>query len=424
MLTRKQLGTGQGYSAGGGLSFAVSRTSATLKLEEGLSWANETPPEWFNRVRTRSNRSAIVFIKNLVNKRILIPCHLRHQDDGEHDGQILAAIATETRILAHKEVRKSANIVTLVAISWTVREMNGRFWPELLLEGAAHGNLDHYLQVSPDLNFRSKLLILMDVSAGVAFLHENGIVHCDVKPGNMLVCDSPERQAMGSIGIAPVIVKLCDFGCSTILSDYPEDHRFLITVGTTGWMAPEIEHGLPIEPLMLFKADIYSLGLVAATIFTGVRPSLSITSRNPGSEVILSPADNSQAIADLSDSNEVVLPKGRKREHSDITEDEDMPCPQDIHIGMSKRRGESCTSMDGHSKTSSGPDAFDFSSPLGNNPSQYGAHVEAQSALVQIVTSCTLQERPSDRRDARYIYGLCRDSLSREGKIANIDILK
>ncbi|KAH8586370.1 hypothetical protein B0O99DRAFT_602542 [Bisporella sp. PMI_857] len=423
VLARKQLGTGQGRSAGGGLSFAVSITSATFKLEKGLGWANETPLDWFDRVATQSSQLDTVFIKNLVNKRILIPRHLRLQDDGKHDGQILLAMATEMRVLAHKEVRKSANIVTLVAISWTVRETSGRFWPELLLEGAAHGNLSHYLQASPDLNFRSKSLILMDISAGLAFLHENGIVHCDVKPGNMLVCDSPERRAVGSIGIAPVIVKLCDFGCSIILSDYPESHRFSITVGTPGWMAPEIEHGLPIKPPMLFKTDIYSLGLVAATIFTGVRPSPSITHRNPGSEVVPSPTDNSQALVNLLEPNEGVSSKGRKREYSDLAEDEDMPYLQDINIGMTKRRGESCRWMDRHSRSSSDLNASDFTSPLGTNSSRSSAHVGGQFALLQMVTSCTIQQRPSDRREARYIYGLCQDSLSREGRIANIDIL-
>ncbi|RYP39205.1 hypothetical protein DL767_002313 [Monosporascus sp. MG133] len=385
VLARKQLGSGASHLLGGGLSFAVSRNSAEFKLERGLDWANEIPPDWFDRVAARSNRSGTVLIKNLVNKRILIPRHLRRQDDRENDAQILASVTTEIRVLAHEAVRKSANIVTLVAISWAVRETSGRFWPELLLEGAAHGNLSHYLQVSPDANFRSKLLMLMDISAGLAFLHENGIVHCNVKPGNMLVCDSPERRAMGSIGIAPVILKLCDFGSSTILSDYPEHHMFSLTVGTPGWMAPEIEHGVPIKPSMLFKTDIYSLGLVTATIFTGVQPSLSTTLGNPSSKVILSPIDNiSQVPENVSKRNEKFSAKNRRRKHCEMAEDKDLPCPQDIHTRITKRRAENCTWIDRHPKSSSDLDSFYLAPPFGNDPSQSGPVAEKQSALLRM----------------------------------------
>jgi hypothetical protein len=56
--------------------------------------------------------------------------------------RVLAAIATQLKILAHEAIRKSSNIKSLLGISWNTCKTDIHFLPEIFLEGAQHGNFD------------------------------------------------------------------------------------------------------------------------------------------------------------------------------------------------------------------------------------------------------------------------------------------
>ncbi|XP_039902793.1 homeodomain-interacting protein kinase 2-like [Simochromis diagramma] len=80
-----------------------------------------------------------------------------------------------------------------------------------------------------------------------------GIVHADLKPGNIMVVNRSE---------SPVKVKLIDFGLACPASAViPGD-----CVGTTGYCAPEVMLGIPYDKAI----DMWSLGLVAVELATGV----------------------------------------------------------------------------------------------------------------------------------------------------------
>jgi hypothetical protein len=80
-------------------------------------------------------------------------------------------MTTEMRILAHEAIRQSRNIVALIGISWSTRETFRRFLPEVLLEGAMHGSLSQYIQVSHHrLGFRDQAVMLLDIVSGLGFL--------------------------------------------------------------------------------------------------------------------------------------------------------------------------------------------------------------------------------------------------------------
>lgn len=287
VLSRRQLGGGGTFAAGGGLSFAVSRAMVGVSLRKDVDWINQVRRNWFDRVAIPSNDDGRVKIKRYITKRTVLS--RRRRDDGHdnQDAETFAAMTTEMRILSHEAIRQSHNIVALIAISWSTRETFGRCLPELHLEGAMHSSLSQYIRVSSRrLTFYDKALMLLDTVSGLGFLHENGIAHCDVKPGNLLVCDCPERQALQSLDVKPYIVKLCDFGCSVILSDYPEDHQFRVMTGTPGWMAPEMAKGIALDARALLKTDVYSLGHVAAAIAAGTRLPLDVVLGTPVVEKI------------------------------------------------------------------------------------------------------------------------------------------
>jgi hypothetical protein len=92
------------------------------------------------------------------------------------------------------------------------------------------------------------------VAETLDFVHRRGIVHRDVKPGNILL--GPDDTA-----------KLADFGIARLVDGDSEHTRTGHAVGTIGYIAPELVRGEPVTP----AADVYSLGLVLLEALTGRR---------------------------------------------------------------------------------------------------------------------------------------------------------
>ncbi|HTP20851.1 MAG TPA: protein kinase [Solirubrobacteraceae bacterium] len=89
---------------------------------------------------------------------------------------------------------------------------------------------------------------------GLDYAHRNGVVHRDVKPGNLLVSDSD-------------VVKLADFGIARA-TDQSSITQVGSVLGTAAYLAPEQARGEEAGP----QADLYSLGVVAYQLLTGRLP--------------------------------------------------------------------------------------------------------------------------------------------------------
>jgi len=91
---------------------------------------------------------------------------------------------------------------------------------------------------------------------GLAYAHSNGLVHRDVKPGNLLLSEGDGT------------VKLADFGIAKTASDESSITQVGSVLGTAAYLAPEQAAGEEAGP----AADLYGLGVVAYQLLSGRLP--------------------------------------------------------------------------------------------------------------------------------------------------------
>jgi serine/threonine protein kinase len=110
---------------------------------------------------------------------------------------------------------------------------------------------------------RDRLTALANVASALDFAHVNGIVHCDVKPTNILVFEDFSRG--GAV--------LIDFGAARSLAE-DAHHRPTHIEASLPYIAPEMLHGRAPSA----AADEYALACTAVELLTGAPPFTATTS--------------------------------------------------------------------------------------------------------------------------------------------------
>ncbi|HZB70942.1 MAG TPA: Stk1 family PASTA domain-containing Ser/Thr kinase [Acidimicrobiales bacterium] len=103
--------------------------------------------------------------------------------------------------------------------------------------------------------------VAVDVAAALAFAHEHGVVHRDVKPGNVMLARGGH-------------VKVADFGIARAVSTVENLTQTGTVMGTATYFSPEQARGGAVDP----RSDVYSLGIVLYEMLTGTPP---FTGDNP-----------------------------------------------------------------------------------------------------------------------------------------------
>ena len=105
------------------------------------------------------------------------------------------------------------------------------------------------------LGVQEALSMVLQACRGLDYAHRNGVVHRDVKPGNLL------RAEDG-------VTKLADFGIAKAVSDESGITQVGSVIGTAAYLAPEQAAGEQVGP----QADLYALGVVTYQFLSGRLP--------------------------------------------------------------------------------------------------------------------------------------------------------
>lgn len=144
------------------------------------------------------------------------------------------------------------------------------------------------------------LPLMIQACAGIGYAHRAGLVHCDVKPQNLLV--TPDMR-----------LKVTDFGIARALSTIKPDEQSEIVWGSPQYFAPEQAAGAAPSP----ASDVYSLGVILYEMLTGTLPFQAATASDLAHlHLEASPPLVSEMVPEISPELEQILLKVLSKEPS------------------------------------------------------------------------------------------------------------
>lgn len=177
---------------------------------------------------------------------------LKILDLDQHDHpEVLVAFIREAALLA---TTRSPHVVRYLAHGCT----RSHAW--LAMEFLAGGDLKQ--RIAAGLDLAQTLDLMRQLAAGLAAIHAQGVVHCDLKPGNLMFRGPDE-------------LVLVDFGLSRQVRYAHEERDWVRAQGTANYCSPEQLRGETLDA----KTDLYSAGVVFFEMLTGHKPYAGQTSQ-------------------------------------------------------------------------------------------------------------------------------------------------
>jgi serine/threonine-protein kinase len=162
------------------------------------------------------------------------------------DGDLAASLQREARVIAQLQ---HPNIVGV----FDTGVYEGHHY--LVMEYVHGYSLRQLLETQGRLTEGEALRYGAQVAAALQYAHERGVVHCDIKPENILVNET---------GVA----KVADFGVADTLTRTLAPNQAREILGTIAYLAPEVLQGMDADP----RSDVYSLGLTIYELVAGRLP--------------------------------------------------------------------------------------------------------------------------------------------------------
>lgn len=166
--------------------------------------------------------------------------------DTQRDAAALELIRNEIR-LARKITHRN------VLRTYDIGDADGMAF--ISMEYVPGVTLKYLLQHRPRLPYAAGLRIMRQVCAGLQAAHAEGVLHRDIKPGNLML------EPAGN-------VKLMDFGIAGTLRHGGDQEHARIVMGTPRYASPEQLQGKALDE----RADIYACGVTMYQMFTGTTP--------------------------------------------------------------------------------------------------------------------------------------------------------
>lgn len=195
----------------------------------------------------RGGMADIFLAKDLMLERNVAVKILRH--DFSIDDSFKQKFLFEARAAANLS---HANIVTIHDFGFE----EGR--PYLVMEYIAGTDLKTRITQQGKISYTEALPLLLQACAGIGYAHRAGLVHCDIKPHNLIVTRD-------------LRLKVTDFGIARALASIKPDEYSDIVWGSPMYFSPEQASGQAPSP----ASDVYSLGVVIYETLTGQPPFYS-----------------------------------------------------------------------------------------------------------------------------------------------------
>jgi serine/threonine protein kinase len=153
--------------------------------------------------------------------------------------------------------------------------INGRPVPYFAMEFIRGQCLTDYATANR-LDLAARLDLIARIADAVQFAHQYGVIHRDLKPGNILVEDQALTSSIdgsaSATGVGIAMPKILDFGVARALDG---DMQTLQTdvgqiIGTLAYMSPEQVSAKP--DAIDTRSDVYAIGVIAYELLTGRRP--------------------------------------------------------------------------------------------------------------------------------------------------------
>ncbi|TFK19396.1 kinase-like protein [Coprinopsis marcescibilis] len=188
----------------------------------------------------------------------VVKTYTAHEGDQTQTQRILKALAKEITIWGHLD---DLHVLPLYGIC----EVEDSSWPlGMVSPWQESGNITHYLIHNPDVN---RICLVADVASGVAYLHEQNIIHGDLKGMNILVTSSG-HACLVDFGLASFANKEKLLSWSSLQSSRSSG-------GSLRWQAPECaicDSAPTSKSYMTVSSDIWAFACVCYEIMTGKLP--------------------------------------------------------------------------------------------------------------------------------------------------------
>ncbi len=127
--------------------------------------------------------------------------------------------------------------------------------PYLVQEYLGGEDLDRKIKRREFIPLPAKVLYLVQIARGLQYAHARGVIHRDIKPGNIRILDDDTAKIM-------------DFGIARLARQQQPVTQAGVTLGTAAYLAPEQIRGDPVDA----RTDIFSFGVLAYELLSFERP--------------------------------------------------------------------------------------------------------------------------------------------------------